>query len=337
MKSKIAIFLLGILLGGVVIYFVIHQQVEDAIERYGWRDRGYVEEVEIHEEILRDPSTDHDEDDYVEYYEIEDNYAEDLLNADYRTQYAYPYENLRTSGGDRGMDEVDFPLEKALEYFTSQQDLSSFWFWGDYSSEWKPRSMSLTEEDRWINFTYPFIDRYIELDEQRPGDNFYYYETVVDMLSSRRDYINFYDGYVRFKPIIHTIIDKKKYDEDYALFVEMLLLAYDDLGDDASKYEKVDDFMFAHFVKNNARERGEAEYTTDLALLYDNFKGIVSDEALKKINEMPYPKGNHGNQYMRDYSIIWAYSFWNRRKLEGKLEEIHNLLILMKQDYSSME
>lgn len=271
-------------------------------------------------------------------------YAKFIETADLNEQYSYIYTETEKETGvtEEAFDSRRNQFKKALAYFKSMRDdLSSFWFWSTYRLfENVPRYAVLDETEK-IKHLLPFRMRVIEeTPEKLAMPNYTDYTRIVGLLSQHRKSIDFNALYTNFKPIIHSVIDKETYNEKYADFVERLLIAYEDLDSDV-KYEKVDAVMRAHFARNLSRNV-EDKYTEDLSFYYDyydDFESIMSKEALAKLKAIPYPLKNGGDNgsYMFNYATIWTYSFWNRRKMEGKKDEIYQLLKSVRDDYQAMK
>ena len=252
-------------------------------------------------------------------------------------QYYYIYTEIPEpdlSISEKNLYNLRTQFNNALAYFkTHVERLTSFWFWNNYSFEDRP-AVALLDDEFKIIYLLPFKQRKFEESTEPAKQD---YSDIVCLISQNRKYINFCNLYNHFKPAIHSLIDKKTYDEKYADMVKRLLIAYNDMDTD-EKYEKVNTIMLSHFEKSLRRNnKCEYCYTEDLAFFYDQLKPIISADAMEKLQQIPYPV-EHGDDgsYMGEYATMWAYSFWNRRKLEDNKDDIYMLLTTIDNDYSKM-
>lgn len=174
----------------------------------------------------------------------------------------------------------------------------------------------------------PIEDRKIDtasIEKTAEADDFI---AVVEQLSAKRELINFDKLYQKFGWIVRKVISKATYDKNYAPTVEILLITYADLEENEDLYYDIAHVMDMHWE--------ESLINTHVGLpdFYDYLKPKLSDEALEQLERFFL---SSKTDYQNHYMVIWSYSFWLRRRMEGKAEEIYNTLCLINNDYGNME
>lgn len=284
-----------------------------------------IDNTETEEEYYDTEYEEYGEEYYLEFESFEDSY-EIIYNeeVDFESDIDTAYFN-----------NLDTEFKGALTYFKDNVGrLSAFWFWNNYDYTHHPDYVKLDNTGK-ILWLFPFSYRHLGLNEYKGTKTKYEdYKTIIELLSQNRKTVNFVEVYNLFKSQIHTIIDKDTYSEKYADLVTRLLIAYEDM-DSEEKYEQVNEIMFTHFKNNHVMN--EEYSSTDLEWFFHKLERIMSDEAKNKLKNMTYPieTGDNGS-YTLNYGTIWTYSFWNRRKMEGKKEEIYKLLKTIEKDYANM-
>lgn len=142
------------------------------------------------------------------------------------------------------------------------------------------------------------------------------YQRMMEIISSERLKINFYQLYQSNKHILHKALSKEQYDERYLPMVNVLLRAYVDLEQDSTLMPTIE-----YIMKEHEEEMLKGNLDQDLSSAYGKIKNNLPQSAVEEYIE-PNP-----------ISVVWCYSFWLRRMHENKTEDIYRTLLAIQSDY----
>jgi len=289
----------------------------------------YAEEYQtnVQEEVLISDSDLNEDETYEEEYIEEDN------------DYYFENESVeRFSRIDiKSLEEkgLNDSIEAAISYALKSGFIKDNRFYYFFPDTGLPRATQTSdiedEEDneRTITIIYgeiPLEKRLMETKYFNNGKGKLAYVSIVEAFSRDRKTIEFDKLYERYKPIINKLISKDVYNKNYAHIVNQLLLAYTDLNGDIDKYGKVSEIMESHWdglIENKNR---------DLDDFYSDLKTIISPDILTKIEANFL---SEKTVYSNRAFVVWSYSFWNRRKNEGKVQEIYKALCAIRDNYTT--
>lgn len=159
----------------------------------------------------------------------------------------------------------------------------------------------------------------------KEGDEWFpYFTQVVETLSAKRSCVDFEALYRDFGWIVREILSPTDYEERYAPTVKMLLFAYDDLRQNEELYFWIEQTMKEHWQTTLVYGH------VGLPDFYGSFARHLSPETREAIKAY-YEENN--TEYENEYRPIWSYSFWLRRRQEGKTEEVYRTLCAIRDDF----
>lgn len=275
--------------------------------------------------LVKEDEIDEPDDDYP-YEEESDYYDDGTLPYDKDCQYDMSEANLFELSEEALLDTLKVAFKRARKY----HKIANHSFLYYYSSGGYLSSVYIEEIEN-IEYSSYRVAHEVPLEERRfRGHDSDYtvsaYDVVVKTLSQKRDEINFVEFYDKYKWIIQQIVSKEDYNREYAPSVDILLLAYNELENDPIKRDHVKVTMEQHWMKTLENDNVE------LSDCYSLLEKYLNESSLEHINK--YIK-NESNQYTAKAFVVWAYSFWLRRKAEGKDQQVYDVLTKFKADFAS--
>lgn len=280
------------------------------------------------------------------------NTLDDLDQMSVEEQYYSIYQNAYDSEHtiNEKLYERKNLFSKALHFLKDVPYINDYFFCSNHHFDYFPKAevleyfkvyyeLGLSSATR-IKYLLPFKNRYIEnfssIDPQT-DNNYKAYVQTINMLVQNRLEINFFELYKNYRPLVLSIIDKEFYTKNFKIIVDRLLVAYDDLETDRDKkYKHIDNIMLSHFKRNHVRNI-KGGFTIDFATYYNELEPMISEDARQQFEKIYQEQALEKNTYLNQESIIWSYSFWNRRRLENNTDNIHKLLKAIDSDYTDYE
>lgn len=287
---------------------------------------------EDRENRLNDQDLKNIEDQYYSIYQ-KDNDNDYTINGNLYEMKDLFSKALKTLKGVSGINSYDFCFYQNFKYFPIAVVLKD-----DQLTE-DPDNAHITRK---IRYVLPFEDRFLKDKDFRTNNpttnsNNEAYVFIINLLLQNRQDINFYELYKNHRPLIFSIIDKEYYNKNFKTIVDVLLIAYDDLSIDfEQKYKQIDSIMLSHYKVNHIRN-SDGRYSTDLDFYNRQLETIMSENARERISKIYQEQRSKENTSVNQASIIWSYSFWNRRRLERNIGNTYQLLRAIDIDYTDFE
>ena len=134
---------------------------------------------------------------------------------------------------------------------------------------------------------------------------------VINYVTDLSDHPNeLYVALETYKSVLFATVSREKYNNNhFDQVVDRLLLAYDDVGEDHEKLERIYEIMRNEI---DSDEHNIGKYLPEI-------KKLCSSRTVKKLSE------NDGFcRYNSD--VVWFYSFWARRNDDGNINEVVKIL-----------
>ncbi len=159
-------------------------------------------------------------------------------------------------------------------------------------------------------------------DDQRPGGaGSAQYWKLANFLFRRSCSTLLMDIFNEYKDLAIRLLPYEKYrDNGYERTVNLLIISYEDMNGDGSKFSKIYNVMSDNEMDYDDKKEVIMRYVSEIgreAYYYDYAEGRDLDDTL----------------------VMWGYSFWGRRyhECDGNPEDIYNVLIAVRDMYAGID
>lgn len=293
------------------------------------------------ENTYESPVNEDEDEDKDEYLEYEDNYFNNIENTDAYRKYLSEIQQYGSTGtidflwhttpaqtGDSIVAAITYAEENYLSYSFNMFNgdaLPDFVHHGRYVNE-----DGETKANVWIVPTT--IREYSPSESSESGAGAQPYKTLIEFLSKGRQTIDFHKLYTTYKRLVHQVIPKERYDEEYRYLVENLFAAYQDFERNENLYDEVESIM-NHEWQTHVSEIKELDpgygSSTRHGDFFPYFEEILPEVSVKLFKNKV--------RNMDESDLVWTYSFWLRRHNEGNTDNIIKTLRSIRHDYDGME
>ncbi len=161
----------------------------------------------------------------------------------------------------------------------------------------------------------------------RPGAGMPSYLSLAETLSARRAEIDFCEFYETYGVLFRRLVSRRMYAAKYSRLVDILLIAHEDLDGKEWKYDFVESIIESHW--NHCRK--VPNYAAYLGSYYEALRDKMGAGVEERLRDR---FSETETDYSNRQTIVWANSFWYRRRLEGKTDEIRRLLSTVRDDFA---
>jgi hypothetical protein len=147
------------------------------------------------------------------------------------------------------------------------------------------------------------------------------YAALVEFLRRGCRTIDYRELYAMYRPLVHLAVTQERYDTIYHIYMERLITAYLDFEDNPGLYAQVENFM------NMYTESDTLGFSDHIAPW---IMELLPESSVQAFTE----EFDSGGRDVDGHTLVWAYSFWVRRRIEGNSETVYQTLHSIRRDYN---
>jgi hypothetical protein len=207
----------------------------------------------------------------------------------------------------------------------------------------KTRVLSNQGDKKTLFITNSLTKKYSEQLTNTQANNYSSVMNLVKYWSKYRANTDWYQLFNSNKPLFYTFFDQKTY-INYEVDIESLLFAYEDLINNPTavsklKYALLKAERIDLFTKPYQDYYYKVEIDTTKYKIGDiNLQNYMYvDTPLETINKNTNLAKFIITRYNNKSKILWYYSFWIRRAIEGNSSQYHKILVDLRNHYNSID